>query len=232
MLKEIFASETMDVKEPKVSGIKDIKPETGLSTEERDAFWKNDVFKEDKNDIKENEYFNSYEDRLMRTPKEDSVLGTWEGERGESKFIPNEETPEGRAALEKLKEKGQDGVEYKNAEADFSKCSEATVEIDNMTENRFDYSEADGTSKQGNFTQADVKCAEKWNAEARDGRSDWTARDVNTWRGENHYSWHERCDTKTMDLVPYEIHSQCKHLGGVSECKVRDMMDVGGEFDE
>lgn len=45
-------------------------------------------------------------------------------------------------------------------------------------------------------------------------------------------SWHERCDTKTMDLVPYDIHSYCKHLGGVSECKARDSVNDGGGFDE
>ena len=134
--------------------------------------------------------------------------------------------------MDKLNEKGMDGIEYKNAEPDFSKCAEATVRIDDMTQNRDDYIGADGTIKQGNFTQADIKCSEKWNAEARDGKSDWTARDVYNWRHENKCSWHERCDTRTMDLVPFEIHSHCKHLGGVSECKVRDAVNVGGEFDE
>lgn len=232
MIKEIVANEASDVKTPETSGIKDIKPETELSKQERDDYWKNDVFKDAEGEIEKNDCFNSYEDRLGCTPKEDSVLGSWEAERGESKFTPNEETPEGKAALEKLEEKGQDGIEYKNAEPNFSKCAEATVEIDNMTENRYDYYEADGTLQQGNFSQADVKCSEKWNSEAKNGRTDWTAREVYDWRHDNNCSWHERCDTKTMDLVPYEIHSQCKHLGGVSECKVRDSIDIGGEFDE
>lgn len=59
------------------------------------------------------------------------------------------------------------GIEYKNAEADFSKCAEATVSIENMTSNRSD-----------NFQQADVKCAEQWNAAGKDGKTDWTANGV------------------------------------------------------
>lgn len=178
------------------------------------------------------EYYNSYEERLGYTPKEDSHLGAWEGKRGESKFIPNSETPEGKAALDKLNEKGLDGIEYKNAEPDFSKCAEATVYIDDMTQYRDDYIATDGAIKLGNFAQADIRCAEKWNAEAKDGKTDWIPRDVYNWRHENRCSWHERCDTITMDLVPFEVHSHCKHLGGVSECKVRDAINVGGEFDE
>ena len=61
-----------------------------------------------------------------------------------------------------------------------------------------------------------------------------TLRDVYEWRHDpaHQCSWHERCDTKTMDLVPYDIHSYCKHLGGVSECKARDSVNDGGGFDE
>lgn len=232
MLNEVVGKEISDIKIPEMNGIRDIKPETSLSSRERDDYWKNNVFKEESIDPREDGYFNSYEDRLGYTPKEDSVLGSWESDRGESKFTPNCETPEGKAALDKLKEKGQDGIEYKHAAPDFSQCAEATVEINNMTENRLDYYELDGTLQQGNYSQADIKCSDKWNAEGKEGKLDWTARDVNAWRHDNTCSWHERCDTKTMDLVSYDVHSQCKHSGGVSECKVRDSIDLGGEFDE
>ena len=224
-MQEVKGTDINEIKKPEPEEYKNIKPENGITGKECRGFWENE-FK------KEAEYYNDYEDRLGCTPKEDSHLGTWEGDRGESKFLPNSETVEGKAALDKLNEKGMDGIEYKNAEPDFSKCAEATVRIDDMTQNRDDYIGADGTIKQGNFTQADIKCSEKWNAEARDGKSDWTARDVYNWRHENKCSWHERCDRRTMDLVPFEIHSHCKHLGGVSECKVRDAVNVGGEFDE
>lgn len=126
-----------------------------------------------------------------------------------------------------------DGVDYNYAEPDFSECAEATVEIDDMTENRWDYYDEDGNLKQGNFSQADAKCAEQWNSIDKDGRSDWTAADVRDWRRENECSWHERCDTRTMDLVSRDIHGYFGHYGGCSECKVRDAANInGGGFDE
>ena len=192
-----------------------IAPEKNTTKKEAEDFLKQEFDVEDY-------YSNSYEERLGKTPmEEESVLGIWEGNRGESKFIPNSETLGGKAALDKLSEKGLDGIEYKNAEPDFSKCSEATVRIDDMTQDRVK-----------NFEQADEKCSEKWNAEAKGGRNDWTDRLVQDWRHKNKYSWHERCDTRTMDLVPYEIHNQCIHSGGVSICRVRDLGIIGGEFDE
>lgn len=177
-------------------------------------------------------YYNSYETRSSNIPV-DGVRGKWEGERGESKYVPSDETDEGKAAKEKLAEKDQDGVEYNYAEPDFSESAEATVEIDNMTEHRDDYIDADGKYQSGNFSQADAKCAEKWNASNKDGKSDWTAAEVRDWRRENQCSWHERCDTRTMDLVSRDIHSYFGHYGGCSECKVRDAVNVdGGGFDE
>ena len=85
-----------------------------------------------------------------------------------------------------------------------------------------------------NFEQADQKCADKWNKEGKDGRTDWTARNVADWRSENRYSWHERLDRKTMDLVQRDIHEECKHYGGVSECKKHEALEKssGGGFDE
>ena len=79
-----------------------------------------------------------------------------------------------------------------------------------------------------------INSTNKNESQKRDGHTDWTDEDVYNFRNqpEHRYSWHERCDTKTMDLVPYEIHSYCTHLGGCSECRVRDSGDFGGEFDE
>lgn len=91
---------------------------------------------------------NSYETRSSNIPV-DGVRGKWEGERGESKYVPSDETDEGKAAKEKLAEKDQDGVEYNYAEPDFSESAEATVEIDNMTEHRDDYIDADGKYQSG-----------------------------------------------------------------------------------
>lgn len=205
---------------PEIDGFKHIKPMDGMTFQEAQDFW-DDFFDTDieakMNDIKESEeYFSTYEERIKQTPKEDSERGNWEGERGESKFIPNDQ--EIKEILEKY---GLDGITYKDGIPDFSNVSEATVEIDNMTDFRPD-----------NFRQCDEKCAEKWNNEKRDGRTDWTARDVAQWRKENGYSWHERNDMKTCDLVPTKINDYFGHLGGVSECRKRDANDNGGDFDE
>jgi hypothetical protein len=164
----------------------------------------------------EDDYYSTYDERLKQTPAEDSERGKWEGERGESKYIPNEQE-----IKDILAEYGLDGIIYKDGIPDFSVISESTVEIDNMTENRAE-----------NFKQCDEKCAEQWNKEARDGRTDWTARDVAQWRKENGYSWHERNDMKTCDLVPTKVNDYFGHLGGVSECKKRDTDNNGGDFDE
>ncbi len=177
--------------------------------------------------------YTSYADRLNQTPREDDDRGHYEGERGESTYIPSDSTEAGEKAIEKLAEYGLDGIEYINAEPDFSECAEATVKVGHMTQNRQDCVDENGQYTYGNFSQADMKCAEQWNAEGKDGRSDWAARDVSDYRKENHLSWHERCDTETMDLVPQEIHSYFTHSGGVAECKARDAKEqtIGGEFD-
>lgn len=163
-------------------------------------------------------FFSSYKERLDQTPL-DGPRGHWEGERGSSKFIPSNE--EIKNILAKF---GLDGIEYKNGVPDFSRCSECTVEIENMSPQR--------RGKGGNFEQCDAKCAEVWNQEKRDGRSDWTARDVEQWRMENKYTWHERNDRKTCDLVPTEINDYFGHLGGVSECMKALNSEMEDEFDD
>ncbi len=143
--------------------------------------------------------------------------GKWSGEPGNSSFTPD--LPE---AKERLREYEQECIDYKEGNPDFSNCSEATVEIENMSSDRA-----------SNFRQADKACAEKWNTEAKDNQTDWTAKEVKEWRTENMCSWHERIDMQTMDLVPREIHDECKHYGGVAECKrFEAIAKLGGEFDE
>lgn len=245
-MQEVKGTEINEIKKPELENFKNIKAEKGMNVERSKEFWKDvfdklgDKLEDIKDKIEGKEFgsqYNSKEHMIAYTPAEDSPKGKWVGgPRGNAEFIPNENTEAGLKAKEKLAEYGQDGIRYKNGEPDFSKCSEATVTIDNMTENRDDYMGADGTIKQGNFTKADIKCSEKWNAEAKDGKSDWTARDVKKWRDENNCTWHERCDTKTMDLISRDIHNTkdpiFTHSGGVSECRVRDAVNAGGEFDE
>lgn len=228
-LKAIEVPEGTDMKKTEKLDFMEIKPQSNLSVSDARSFF-DDLFQEMHN--KEKDYYTSYEDRINHTPKEDSDLGSWEGERGESKFIPNEGNEAANAAKEKLAEYGMDGVEYESAEPDFSECCEAEVKIGRMTENRENYIDENGEYRLGNFAQADTKCAERWNAISRDGKDDWTAVDVRDWRHENKYSWHECCDTSTMQLVSRDIHGVFKHSGGVAECKVRDGVNSGGDFDE
>ena len=195
-----------------INGYKEIKPEEGMTFREAQKFW--DAFFS--SEIVKNAFFSNYEERLKQTPKDDGERGRWEGERGESKFIPSD--PEIKKIIEKY---GLDGIIYKDGIPDFSKVSESTVEIDKMSENRAE-----------NFKKCDEKCAEQWNKEAREGKTDWTARDVAKWRRDNGYSWHDRNDMKTCDLIPTKINDYFGHLGGVSECKKRDSSSDGGDFDE
>lgn len=209
--------EVTEVKISEPTGFRDIKPQTDMSQSKAGDTIKG-IF--DKLRDGAERYYSEYKDRIKFTPI-DGDRGNWEGQRGESKYVPSENTEKGRDVKQLLTEKGVDGIEYKNGEPDFSPMSESTVKIEGMTEVCED-----------NFPKADIKCAEQWNTEKRDGRTDWTAADVRDWRRENKYSWHERCDTETMDLVPTEINLYFRHLGGRAECKIRDSKDKGDGFDE
>ena len=139
--------------------------------------------------------------------------GEWSGEIGDSIWLPNrDEIPKRPPNNEKtwgeiLDENGVEGIEFKDGEPDFSKVSEATVEIEEFTGDR-----------NANFTQADEKLADQWTSESKDGRT-WTPQDVKEYRKENNLSWHERRDKKTLDLVPQEIHGNIPHSGGISALK-------------
>lgn len=129
-MREIKSPEIKEISKPESENYKEIKPKNGMTAEMAKTVWDN-IFKEFK---KEPGYYNLYDERLKCVPKMETSLGHWEGKRGESKLIPNGEEQRGIDAINKLAEKGLDGIEYKNAQPDFSKCSEATVRIENMTE--------------------------------------------------------------------------------------------------
>ena len=161
------------------------------------------------------EFSTSYQERLNLTPKLSSKQGNWRGERAESDFVPADDVSQ-----RELAKHGTDCVQYKDAVPNFTPVSEATVSINEMTDDRY-----------RNYSQADAKCAEQWNAEGRDGKTDWTDRDVADWRTANGYTWHECCDMKTCNLVKTELHESCRHSGGVAEYKASHSME-GGQFDE
>lgn len=203
-----------EVSMPSVSENKSFDPDKRIDVNQKQDTKESSGYDVDKRVVVDKKIGTIAEERIGFASHSD---GEWSGEPGNSSFSPNSAD-----AKEKLSEYGQDFIEYKDGNPDFESCSEATVEIGNMSSDR-----------PSNFRQADMACAEKWNAEAKDNRTDWTDKEVKGWRQENMYSWHERIDMKTMDLVPRKIHEECKHYGGVAECKrFEAIAELGGGFDE
>ncbi len=140
--------------------------------------------------------------------------GEWTGEPGDSTWKPDPErippeksrNPEhpysnpDELSWQEIQDKYRiDGIRFNNGEADFSEVARGTVEIDDFTDDR-----------SSNFEQADEKMAEQRGC---------TPEEVEQWRKENNYTWHECGDCKTMQKVPNEVHANVAHSGGVSEYK-------------
>ncbi len=60
----------------------------------------------------------------------------------------------------------------------------------------------------GNFSQADVECAEIGNQQKRGGRDDWNGRDVLEYRQANKLKWHE--SLKDSDVIDYCLKDSSK----------------------
>lgn len=163
-------------------------------------------------------------ERVRYTPV-DGPNGSWVGERGESKYMSNNQ--EVNEALAKY---GRDGIEYRNGVVDFSPVAEAKVTIEGMSENRLSRKDESGNHLAGNFEKANIKLAKQWNKERRDGKDDWTHTDIEKWRKENKLTWHENSDMKTCELVPTIIHEAFRHSGGVFEINKKN--NRNGGFDD
>ncbi|MDO4666959.1 MAG: HNH endonuclease [Streptococcus sp.] len=157
-------------------------------------FLSNALDKENKNTIDEN----------TRLPKEN---GEWVGEAGNSKWKPNPDyihpseliNPERKTWLEVSKKHLIDGIPFKNGIPDFSEVSKGTVKIKDFTSNRYK-----------NFTQADIEFANMRGVKPED---------VRQFRKDNGYTWHEKNDMKSMDLLPNDVHGWIPHSGGISAIK-------------
>lgn len=171
------------------------------------------------------DYPSSYKERLDRTPSIENPNGKWSGDRGESMFMPTADR-----VREILRNKGLEGINYKDGIPDFNPISEAKVTIQGMSQHRLSQMGENGERIVGNYEKADTECAKAWNLEQRDGKDDWTHQDVKKWREANEYTWHEHNDMKTCSLVPTEVHKVCSHLGGVSE--IKNILNQIGGFDE
>ena len=84
--------EISDTEKTEVSAFKEIKPETDMTVSDAKSFV-DSLFKETQDTS--DGYYNSYETRSSNIPV-DGVRGKWEGERGESKYVPSDETSQGK----------------------------------------------------------------------------------------------------------------------------------------
>ncbi len=154
-------------------------------------------------------------DFAKNCPIENGQNGKWEGERGNSKWMPNSDVapkkynPEEKTWGEIFEPYNIDGIVYHDGEPDFSEVSRGTVEIADFK------SEMEG-GRPKNYTQADEQLSLKWNQDKLAGKEDWTPQDIEVFRHENILSWHEHPDMKTMELVPRIIHGNIEHRGGIS----------------
>ena len=137
--------------------------------------------------------------------------GVWTGERGNSNWIPDDNViptnrkgsnPEGKTNREIKDKYGFEFIPFKDGEPDFSKVVKGEVQIDNYTPKRHK-----------NFSQADMQLAKERGV---------SPQEIKKWRLENKYTWHERKDCKTMQLVPTEVHGNIEHKGGISEIKAKN----------
>lgn len=175
--------------------------------------------------VKSCDYPSTYEERLVHTPTMENPNGKWSGDRGESMFVPTVDR-----VCEILRNKGLEGINYKDGIPDFNPISEAKVTIQGMSQHRLSQMGQNGERIVGNYEKADIECAKAWNLEQRDGKDDWMHQDVKNWREANGYTWHEHNDMKTCSLVPTEVHDVCRHLGGVSE--IKNILNQIGGFDD
>lgn len=187
----------------------DFDPDRLISPE--DAFDGDDV--KPSGEVDEAELYSAKQDRLDIACRS---KGEWSGEKGNSEF-----TPANDEARETIKEFDRETVGYKDGVVDFSPFAKETVSIENMTSDIVT-----------NRTEAYRALSKKWNAEAKDGRTDWSSRDVADWKSENNLEFHECSDLKTCQFVPAEIHQACKHAGGRYEARCREAMNAEGGFDE
>lgn len=137
--------------------------------------------------------------------------GRWTGAKGNSKWIPDDEwIPEkhnqGERTWAEIKyEYGFDGIEYINGKPSFSKLARGRVDIDDFSEHR-----------DANFTQAD---------EMEALRRGCNKKEVERWRKEHKYSWHECENCKTMEKIPSIVHGNIFHVGGIAEKKKKMNME-------
>ena len=152
-------------------------------------------------------------ERSLRLPRNG---GIWDGAIGNSKWIPAEDAVPGsrngtnpeHKSWAQIKECYRfEGIPFSHGEVDFSEVGKGSVEIEDFSDDRG-----------ANFDQAD---------EALALQRGCNPEEVAQWRKENHYTWHECNDCKTMQKVPSEVHGNIPHSGGISVYKAANLQDGG-----
>ncbi len=173
------------------------------------------------------EFADTYSETSTPIPPKDIIpdtSGNFVGETNNSLFIPTNSE-----ALKLIELYGYKGVEYKNGQPDFTPFSvhdtmfgilECTVEIGHMTSYRenphYEYGRRSSYHAEaediGNYAQADIALAKKYNL---------SPKDIKKWRESSDppLTWHECADMKTVQLIPTIINHCCPHVGGTSWAK-------------
>ena len=153
--------------------------------------------------------------------------GRWSGIPGDSLWIPDKKTipqkfnPAKKTWGQILKENGmQKGIQYIKGEPVLSRAAKGTVTIKDFTIDRA-----------RNFAQADSRFA-KWLRSGHKANQDIQKEihglgvdlekiskgDIASLRRLG-YTWHERRDMKTLDLISRVLHANLPHTGGIAALK-------------
>lgn len=155
--------------------------------------------------------------------------GHWEGERGNSLWIPEDDyvprnrlynNQHGKTWAQILRGNHcEQGIRFTNGEIDFARTGvvKAEVEIPNGIATCFNETKL----YSGKRTRLHDMAFEVL---AKDlGK---TVDEVIKWKNENVYVWHECANMKTMQLVPREIHDNITHQGGVALLKASTQTEL------
>lgn len=146
--------------------------------------------------------------------------GQWSGRDGESMWIPDDSfTPGNRGGYSnkdhlpwyKIKRKyGYRGTPFQKGVPDFSNVSKYAVELPNFA----DYIHVDDSRERSKLHDAAYRrLGKKLGLPISEKKH---LKDYNLLRDPNAYTWHELTDCRTLILVPYEVHGNINHIGGIA----------------
>ena len=155
--------------------------------------------------------------------------GKYDGVPGDSLYHPDPKArpsnpkanPKGKTNAEILRENNmEEGIPFEKGYPDFSKASQATVNIENMGVNRSaNMGRADSLLAQqvreGKAGSAIEKNLQKMGVDPKKA----TKGDISRMRKEYGLTWHEHQNKQTMQLIRKELHGTIPHKGGISALK-------------